>query len=711
MKALAINRNVQFIVALVVALISLGGTAAGQQAVLTADSYTSVSSANNNFGANPSLQISTGNASYIRFDLSKAFPSGTKAADVSGAVVKFYVGKVTAPGKFDIYPITLDWGERTISYNNAPTVGAAVATQQIGRDDQGNYITIDITDLVKRWIGDGQTSLPNYGFAMAAHPVDSTTPQLIDAALDSKENSQTSHDGLLSIVTTRPAAGLQTVARDSTLTGDGTPNSPLGVAPGSITSAQLADGAVTADKIATGSVTAAKIVDQAVTGDKIQNGAITSNKIAAPLSLFSTSAVPTLTLVNFGTGPSLNTNGEINTNLHYSLGGERILGNTGTFNLFAGVGAGQLNTGQGNSFFGAEAGKANTSGFSNSFFGSMAGWRNTTGGQNSFFGLQAGELNTTGTSNSFFGFQAGFHNNGDLNSFFGEGAGLANTTGSENALFGASAGRNNTTGIWNSFFGGFAGNQNTTGGGNSFFGRAAGLSNTTGVNNSFFGKASGIANTTACCNSFFGADAGHSNTTGGFNDFYGQNAGYSNTTGVSNVFIGSSSGSGNTTGQQNTYLGASAGQLNETGGQNTMIGNGAGYPVRGTGNTFVGQGTALLKLSNEALTAGDNLTALGRFATFGQDGLTNSTAIGFQALANQSNSLVLGSVAGFNQATATVNVGIGTTAPKARLHVRSGKIYVEANGQGVVLKSPNGSCFELTVQDTGALTTTVVSCP
>ncbi len=69
----------------------------------------------------------------------------------------------------------------------------------------------------------------------------------------------------------------------------------------------------------------------------------------------------------------------------------------------------------------------------------------------------------------------------------------------------------------------------------------------------------------------------------------------------------------------------------------------------------------------------------------------------------QSSSLVLGSNG--------VNVGIGTSAPKTRLHVISGKIYVEANGQGVILKSPGGACFELTVTNAGALAIAAVACP
>ncbi len=71
---------------------------------------------------------------------------------------------------------------------------------------------------------------------------------------------------------------------------------------------------------------------------------------------------------------------------------------------------------------------------------------------------------------------------------------------------------------------------------------------------------------------------------------------------------------------------------------------------------------------------------------------------------------MLGSINGVNFAKASTNVGIGTPTPKTRLHVASGKIYVEAN-QDVILKSAKGACFELTVRDAGALTTAVIACP
>ena len=184
----------------------------------------------------------------------------------------------------------------------------------------------------------------------------------------------------------------------------------------------------------------------------------------------------------------------VDTSTQYNIGGSRVLSNAGSFNLFAGVNAGSLNTtGAGNSFFGRNAGQNNTVGFNNSFVGASAGQVNTTGGNNSFFGTSVGFSNTTGGNNSFFGAFAGNANTtGSSNSFFGEGAGQANTTSGSNSFFGTFAGQNNTTGAGNSFFGAFAGNANTTGGSNSFYGIGAGESNTTGSNNTILGNGANV---------------------------------------------------------------------------------------------------------------------------------------------------------------------------------------------------------------------------
>jgi hypothetical protein len=601
MNTRIIIRNLLTKVSIIVIHLSALAVGTFAQTVLVSDAYTSATSANGNFGTNPSLNVSVNNTAYVKFEIAGTLSAGTKRDDIAKATVKFYVNKVATAGKLDLYPIMADWDEKTITANNAPPIGSlALTTPQIAKDAQGNYVLIDITDLVKQWFddGSGQNAIPNYGFALAPHPVDPNTPQLADINFDTKENSQTSHDALLSVQLEHGSAGLQTVTTDATLTGDGTAASPLGVAPGAITSTYLANGAVTTAKIVDGAVTAGKIADNAVGTTKLADnavgttklvdGSVTSAKITVPLSLIGTSPDFTLSVANNGAGPALTTLGAINTSTQYNIGGSRILTNAGVNNLFAGVGAGAVNTGESNAFFGNNAGFANV--------------------------------------------------NGDFNSFFGSGAGRANLGGDNNSFFGSNAGLSNTGGFQNSFFGREAGTNNTGGSFNSFFGRSAGLSNTTGEANSFFGQ-----------------DAGILNTTGGNNAFYGN-----------------TSGRTNTTGRGNSFFGVFAGDLNTTGSNNTAIGIGANV---GAGN------------------------------------LTFATAIGASALVAGSNSLVLGGVAGVNGAPADTNVGVGTTAPKTKFHIRNGKIYIEANGQGMILKSPSGSCFELTVSDAGALTTAATACP
>jgi len=249
---------------------------------------------------------------------------------------------------------------------------------------------------------------------------------------------------------------------------------------------------------------------------------------------------------------------------------------------------------------------------------------------------------------------------GNSNFFAGDWAG-ANNAGAYNAFFGFGAGAANTSGSHNSFFGANAGINNTVGESNSFFGHNTGLSNTSGFGNAFFGREAGFNNTTGFYNSFF--NAGGSNTTGNHNSFFGIAAGGHNTEGTNNSFFGRSAGNNNTIGSYNTIIGMEAGLSNTDEERNTFI---------------------------------------GAFAN-GVMGIGNATAIGAGATVTQSNSVVLGNFA---------DVGIGVSAPKAKLDVRNGNIYLGTAGQGVILKSPDGgACRLLTIDNTGALVLTAVSCP
>ena len=61
--------------------------------------------------------------------------------------------------------------------------------------------------------------------------------------------------------------------------------------------------------------------------------------------------------------------------------------------------------------------------------------------------------------------------------------------------------------------------------------------------------------------------------------------------------------------------------------------------------------------------------------------------------------------------TSTGNIGIGETTPGTALEVGGGDVYVNSSANGVILRSPNGGCWRITVDNAGTLTTTAVTCP
>jgi hypothetical protein len=180
----------------------------------------------------------------------------------------------------------------------------------------------------------------------------------------------------------------------------------------------------------------------------------------------------------------------------------------------------------------------------------------------------------------------------------------------------------------------------------------------------FLGFSGGVANTaqrdtangvlalavdTGGSNTASGTLALRNNTTGTSNTATGDEALSSNTIGAFNMADGFTAMLGNTSGSNNTAGGAKALLRNTIGGSNTAFGFAAlFYNNDGVGNTAIGN------------LAGPDVT---------HGSLTNSTAIGANAEVTASNSLVLGSINGVNGATASTNVGIGTTAPTYLLHI------------------------------------------
>ena len=172
---------------------------------------------------------------------------------------------------------------------------------------------------------------------------------------------------------------------------------------------------------------------------------------------------------------------------------------------------------------------------------------------------------------------------------------------------------------------------------NLFVGFNAGSSNTIGFNNSFIGYNSGILNSVGSQNTFVGTETGSANIDGMMNSFMGRRAGFSNTNGNENTFIGAYAGQSNTEGLHNSFMGVTTGSANTLGSENTFIGAHAGYfNDLGSYNTFIGN------FAGEANTSGNYNTFLGFEADASSGNLTNASALGYGAIVNSSNSVIIG---------------------------------------------------------------------
>ena len=232
----------------------------------------------------------------------------------------------------------------------------------------------------------------------------------------------------------------------------------------------------------------------------------------------------------------------------------------------------------------------------------------------------------------------------------------------------------------NTHYGGGAGNDGDS---NSFFGNQAGY-NTTGDYNTGSGKRALLKNEGGSYNTAYGFQTLNKNTEGNNNTANGTYALRWNTTGSNNVGLGYESGYNNQTGSGNVFLGYKAGYT-ETGSNKLYIANNGGTPlIYGDFATgYVGIGTTL---PNEMLHVNGSIEVTGsiKFA----NGTTVSSAdqipAGFATSVSSSVDAVVTadnnidgqgkiSLRTGNTARLTVlndgNVGIGTTAPDAKLTV------------------------------------------
>lgn len=359
----------------------------------------------------------------------------------------------------------------------------------------------------------------------------------------------------------------------------------------------------------------------AIGANSLQNGLVSSINVAVGYN----------TLRDAGLGrlapPGASFEGDYNTAIGYSA-------------------ASAMQTGFSNVSIGAFAQNADTSGSGNTIIGSLAGYNQLLGFQNTALGWFSLYNNINGSFNTALGSNTMQSKvTGNSNVAIGINAMSGDTASSENVAVGASSLQNGRVTQYNVA----VGYQSLR---NAGVGRTAppSGSNFEGDYNTAVGYNAGSSIRRGASNVSIGAFAHFTDTIGSGNTIIGASAGYNQIGTTGNTAVGWFSLYATTNGFSNTALGTLSGNLNESGTNNTFIGINAGSTnVSGIGNTFLGSAS---NVSSGAL--------------------NNAAAIGFRSYVTQSNSLILGSINGTNGATASTNVGIGTTSPNVKLHIEGG---------------------------------------
>jgi hypothetical protein len=182
-------------IAVVLAATLLSTHAYAQSAPPVANTYSQETHPSTVFGAGEGIAFlslhsgaNNGNV-YIQFSL-EGIPAN---ASVQKATLQLYVNQVLGAGSFDVYELDSGWGQNTLTYANAPTLGAsATGNNPVAIPETADqFILIDVTPLVQGWVNG---TVPNNGLAL------SMTTSAGGVLFDSKEATQTSHMPELQIV-------------------------------------------------------------------------------------------------------------------------------------------------------------------------------------------------------------------------------------------------------------------------------------------------------------------------------------------------------------------------------------------------------------------------------------------------------------------------------------------------------------------------------
>ena len=100
---------------------------------------------------------------FIKFDLSDHTDDVT-GDDITSATLRVYIQSVPKAGEVTFAIPSVDWDEDSLTGNDYPTSfsNSSYATADIAKNDRGDYLEIDITDVAQDWFDGGD----NYGVAI-----------------------------------------------------------------------------------------------------------------------------------------------------------------------------------------------------------------------------------------------------------------------------------------------------------------------------------------------------------------------------------------------------------------------------------------------------------------------------------------------------------------------------------------------------------------
>jgi len=442
-------------------------------------------------------------------------------------------------------------------------------------------------------------------------------------------------------------------------------------------------------------------------------GGFTINNQAGPL-VFAANNAEVMRFTNtgnvgIGTTPNATTKldvaGDINTSTGFNIGGNRVLIAPGLGNVFAGKSAGNI------------AG----SGFGNSFFGFFSGLNNIQGSSNTFLGEQTGLNNQDGSFNTFVGESAGLNNqSGGANVFIGAFSGGANLSGQSNTLIGYHANVGGSA-LTNATAIGVAAQVSQS--------NALVLGSINGVNGSTLDTSVGIGTSSPANPLDVNGVGTQSGGVGGFSEvaarFRNRTAGTHSAlsidalSGQDSILYLAENGAAVWGIRNDSDQGGKFQIRLQSGGVNTPL-----FSLNPTGEVGLGTTTpnATLQVisttTEQVLSATSNLTT-GTYFNLGNTGTSGNTwnfiSTGTADSQGGPGKLYIkDNNAGLVRAAFDTkgNLGIGTTAPNAKLHVVNGDAAITTQSFGIILRATDGpNCYRLTVNNAGTLSTFALSCP